>query len=440
MITQYLKVEKSFPLEGTAYVSGAKNAVLVIICSLLLTRGKSHLYNVPCSADVLLLIELLETLGAQTTFDRHNNHLMVDTTHADGWHVPADIMQKMRASILVLGPLLARCGKAQVAAPGGDNIGKRPIDYHLDNFRKMGAIIEDTYDGLFARATQLAAHRVVLEYPSVGATENILMAATLTTGTTTIINAALEPEVLDLIEVLTKMGAQIVINAPATLVITGVQELKAVEHTIMPDRLEAGTLLLASAITNGDVLLPNMPAHLLDVFLLKLEQMGYPISIGTDAIGIRIKPAHRRVAVSFKTGPYPNFATDLQSPMMAAQLVAQGTAVIEETVFENRLQHAYELAKLGAHITVEYNRATIIGGFPLVGTTVVAGDIRASCSLALAGLVAEGTTIIEGVAHWRRGYENLEKKLSALGAPISIVETKDYVHTTPRDVSKEYNL
>jgi UDP-N-acetylglucosamine 1-carboxyvinyltransferase len=418
----YLKIEQSLPLEGTMEVLGAKNAVLVIMASLILTRGISLLRNVPCSTDVLLMITLLEQLGAQILFDKEKHILSVDTTTIERWQVSPAIMKKMRASILVLGPLLARLGKAQLTNPGGCPIGTRPIDYHLQSFQKMGALIESDDEYLYISANKLHAQRLALEYPSVGATENIIMAAVLTPGTTAIVNAALEPEVVDLINVLIQMGARITILPPATICIEGVKKLQSVDYTIISDRLEAGTLLLAAAITQGDVWLPTISAYLLDVFLLKLEQMGHAITRGNQGNGIRIKGTNKPQATSVKTGPYPNFPTDLQSPMTAVQLPAAGISIIEETVFENRLQHIYQLTKMGANITIEHNKAIIKCGNPLIGTHVTATDIRSSCALVLAGLIAQGQTTISGVHHWQRGYESLEKKLTQLGAPIHLIE------------------
>ena len=334
-------------------------------------------------------------------------------------------MKKMRASILVMGPLLARFGKADIAAPGGCVIGTRPIDYHLKNFKKMGTIIEESPDYLTARADLLHAQRIVLEYPSVGATENILMAATLTPGTTTIINAAIEPEVLDLVSVLRKMGAKISIEAPATIIIEGVTSLQPIEHAIIPDRLEAGALLLAAAITGGSIYLPQAQAYAMDVFLLKLEEMGHEIIVGPQGIGITLKATKEPRAVSFKTAPYPGFPTDLQAPMMAALCLAQGISIVEETVFENRLLHIRELQKMGAQIKVEHNKAIITGVDKLYGASVIATDIRASCALVLAGMVAEGSTVMTGIHHWTRGYDGLENKLVALGAHVAVYAGQD---------------
>lgn len=415
---EFLIIEQSLRLSGTAELVGAKNAVLVIMASLILTEGRSVLTNVPASHDVHQMIALLQELGAYVTFDANEHILQVDTSKISSYKISPEIMNKMRASVLAMGPLLARFGRAELAMPGGCVIGARPIDYHLTNFQKMGVTIDQSTDVLIAQCRQLQARRLVLDYPSVGATENILMAATLTEGTTHIINAALEPEVYDLIDVLRKMGAQIEITQPASIIITGVKKLQPVNHAIIPDRLEAGSLLLAAAITGGEINLPTARADHLDIVLYKLEQMGHAITVGNNGQGIALRATQEPQAVSFKTIPYPGFPTDLQAPMMAAQCVAHGTAVIEETVFENRLLHVAELQKMGAHITLHNNKAIVTGVKKLQGTSVTATDIRASCALVLAGLVAEGTTIMSGIHHWKRGYDALDKKLERLGGSL----------------------
>lgn len=420
MSTEYIKIERSLYLSGQAELVGAKNAVLVIIASLILTKGKSKLTNVPSSADVHQMIELLEDLGAQVKFDQLSHILEVDTSPIHSYKVKPAIMKKMRASILVMGPLLARFGCADIAAPGGCVIGARPINYHLINFQKMGVIVEEKGDFLTARAAHIMPSKIILEYPSVGATENVMMAAVVAQGQTRIVNAALEPEVMDLITVLKKMGARITIDAPATIVIDGVSSLSPIEHEIIMDRLEAGALLLAAAITGGEIYLPQAPAYAMDVFLEKLREMGHMVDVGHNDRGISLRATKTPKAVSFKTGPYPGFPTDLQSPMMAAQCIAEGVSVIEETVFENRLVHTRELQKMGAQIEVNNNTAVIKGVEQLYGAQVIATDIRASCALVLAGMVAQGTTIMTGIQHWRRGYDALEQKLTALGARVSI--------------------
>lgn len=419
MQQDYILVKKSKALRGTALLSGAKNAVLPIMAALVLTSGKSRLTNVPCLTDVENMIILLEQLGATVSFDREKNILDVDTTHLNQWKVSHDLMRKMRASVLVLGPLLARFGQADIAMPGGCEIGKRPIDYHLKNFQKMGAVLSDTFDVLSLKAESLQSKKIILDYPSVGATENILMAAVLTQGVTEIVNAALEPEVLDLIAMLQRMGANIILNKHATITVEGVSSLQSVEYQVMFDRLEAGALLLATAITGGDIYLPEAQPEVMELVLMKLEEMGHSI-IYPDAGGIKLQAAQHPQAVSFKTGPYPGFPTDLQALMMVLQSTAQGHCEVTETVFENRFLHVPYLKKMGAEMEAFGQKATISGVEVLYGNEVVATDIRASCALVLAGLVAIGETKITGLHHWMRGYESLDAKLRQLGADIEI--------------------
>lgn len=442
MTSKLLRIEHSPKLKGELSLHGAKNAALVILISLVLTKGKSCLYNIPQSCDVKNILLLLQQLGALVTINPATNAVEIDTSTIDNTRVSADLMQKTRASVLVLGPLLARYRSAEIALPGGDaDLGPRPINYHIHNLRKMGADIST--DGTFIKgsAHQLHAHSIILDYPSVGATENILMAATLTPGTTRIVNAALEPEVFDLIAILQKMGASITIQPPATLLIEGVKELKPVEHTIIPDRLEAGSLLLAAAITGGHLTLPQARAYDLEIFLMKLQEMGHNVTTGDNGIGITLQATNAPQAVSFKTGPFPGFPTDLQAPMMVAQCLAHGISTIEETVFEDRLApHARELMKMGARIDIAHNKATIHGGLPLRGTMVHATNIRASCALALAGLAAEGVTYMSGLSHWTRGYQNLDEKLLQLGAKLSIVDDEHAVAYADSSIAAEKSL
>ncbi len=428
MFCESIVLEKSRPLSGTVELVGAKNSVLVIMASLLLTRGKNRLMNVPFSEDVLQMSKLLISLGAEVTGDPATHTLLIDTTGITSFRVDAAMMKKMRASILVMGPLLARFGRAEVAQPGGDIIGDRPIDFHLKAFHKMGATIEQTGDLVSARTTRLLAGTHVLEYPSVGATENIMMAAVGALGTTRIINAAIEPEILDLLEALKKMGVSIAITAHATIEIEGRTSFSPIDHVLVYDRLEAGSLLLAAAITGGELDLPHAPVDSMDVFLAKLEEMGHSLQIthGPQGKGISFKATSRPQAVSFRTMPYPGFPTDLQAPMMAALSVASGKSVIYETVFENRFVHARELQKMGACISLDgHHKATIVGVDTLYGASVIGSDIRAAYALVLAGLVAEGTTTLAGVYHLNRGYEDIIPKLASLGADALHLRSKE---------------
>jgi len=347
----------------------------------------------------------------------------INTTALNEYVVSPELMRKMRASILVAGPLLARFGRARVALPGGCLLGARPIDFHLRAFARMGVTIEVVGEYLHMHGDPLQAQKFVLEYPSVGATENMLMAATLTQGVTYIVNAALEPEVLDLIAILRKMGARIEIAAPGTIIIEGVSALSAVEYAIIPDRLEAGTLLIAAAVTKGYISIPDCPHTVMDVFLERLSEMGHEITLHSPDKGVTLKGTNTPRAVSFRTGPYPGFPTDLQAPMMVAQCLASGTSVIYETVFENRLVHTRELQKMGAQIVQDGSLiATVKGVDCLYGGSVIAPDIRASAALVIAGLAAQGQTIMTGIHHFRRGYTRLEDKLCALGARITVHE------------------
>jgi len=419
--TGYIIVEKSGPLVGQVSLSGAKNAVLVIMASLLLTRGKSILRNVPAIADVFDMIEIMQSLGAQIQFDQENNIVEVDTIHVQNNSLNQEAVRKFRASLLIFGPLLTQFKSVKIAMPGGDAIGVRPIDYHIKNFKKLGAQIEQDRDYLYGNAQQLQAQRLVLDYPSVGATENLMMALVLVEGESWIVNAALEPEVLDLIAVLKKMHADIEIVPPAMIKIKGVKKLEPVDHAVMYDRLEAGSLLIAAAITKGDIYLPDANAQMLELFLMKLEEMGHLLTIGQNGQGVRLQASMTPKAVSFKTGPYPGFPTDLQALMMAAQAVATGSCNVVETVFENRFLHVPEMNKMGTRINASGHYAQMECTQGLVGTDVVATDIRAACALALLGLAADGTTrVVNGLHHWKRGYETLDEKLRSLGAIITM--------------------
>jgi len=415
-------VKQSLALRGEVDLSGAKNAVLVIMMSLLLAPGKSILKNVPWLDDVFVVIDILKLLGVEVVMHEALGILEIDTTHAQEQELPLYLMEKARASVLAVGPLLARFKKVRFALPGGCTIGARPIDFHLKNFKKMGVEFDRIEDVLIGHTKELKSNRFVLEYPSVGTTENILMAAVLTPGISSIINAALEPEVLDLIAILSKMGAKISLSYPAMIIIEGVEKLDPVEYFVMYDRLEAGALLLAGAITGGDVFLPQAMPDVMEIFLVKLEEMGHEIRYQIGKPGIRVIGSQNPLAVSFKTGPYPGFPTDLQSLMLAAQTVATGKSTVAETVFENRFMIVPELQKFGARVTASGHCGFVEGVTSLQGTTVQATDLRASCALALVGFVAEGVTEIKGLHHWRRGYHNVDQKLRSLGADIQLIE------------------
>jgi UDP-N-acetylglucosamine 1-carboxyvinyltransferase len=422
MNKQYFRVRQSFGLSGTLEVSGAKNAILVSMCSALLAKGVSKFFNVPALLDVFSILDILNSLGAQTFYDAYEKSVTIDTTNLSLYEISEEKMRATRASILFLAPLLAHFGKATLGLPGGDSIGARPIDFHIKNLKKLGAVVEMNETSIGASVVQFVGTRLVLDYPSIGATENILMAAVKADGRTTLVNAALEPEVLFLIAVLKKMGALIEIQAPATIVIDGVAVLRPAEHSTIPDRLEAGAVLIAAAMTQGDVYIPNIQGDMLDLILLKLEEMGNVVERGQKS-GVRVKGRSTQKAVSFKTSPFPGFATDLQPPLMAALLTAQGTSVIEETVFENRFRHIPAFLAMGANIDhVHSNKAVIRGVSVLQGVSVYPTDIRAACALVLAGLVAHGQTNVFEIHHFKRGFDLLEERLYQLGADICLVD------------------
>lgn len=423
MNRSFFSITHSPKLEGTVTVSGSKNASMVMLISSILAKGTSVFRNVPAIADIIEICKLLTNVGAQVVHDPTHSTVIINTDHITSAALSYEQMKTTRASILLLGPLLARFGYAQLGFPGGDNIGARPIDLHISALQKLGITTNLYPTYIEAQTNMIHGGRIVLAYPSVGATENCLMAATLATGTTIIMNAAIEPEVIDLISLLQKMGAHIAIEAPATIKISGVKQLVPVEYTIMPDRLEAGALLIAAGMTQGDITVTNIKPDLLDVPLLKLEEMVFALSYTHGKPGVRIKATNKPKAISIKTGPYPQFPTDLQPPIMALCTIAKGTSIIDETVFENRMKHSSELNRMGASINVSHNNKAVINGTDkLIGTSVAGEDIRAVCALVLAGLAAEGNTQVYGIDHWKRGFEKLDQSLQSVGASITLVE------------------
>ena len=410
-----LHVRGNGPLNGEIRVSGAKNAALPILCAGLLTADTLKLTNVPMLRDVATTQRLLQDMGARVMTD--NVHEVEITASAIGNLVaPYELVKTMRASILVLGPTLARFGEASVSLPGGCAIGSRPVDQHIKGLVAMGAevIIEHGY--VKARAKRLRGTNIVMDMVTVTGTENLLMAAILE-------NAAREPEVTDLARCLNRMGAKITGIGTDRLCIEGVQQLHGAEHAIMPDRIEASTFLTAAAITRGHLILRNADPSSMDAVLDKLAETGAIIEAGSDWISLDMK--HRPKAVNARTLPYPAFPTDMQAQLMTLNSVAEGTAVMTETIFENRFMHVPELNRMGAQIDVEGNTAIIKGVEQLSGATVMATDLRASASLVIAGLVADGDTYIDRIYHLDRGYEHIEKKLSAVGAQISRIDGKE---------------
>ncbi|MBS4212644.1 MULTISPECIES: UDP-N-acetylglucosamine 1-carboxyvinyltransferase [Neobacillus] len=410
-------------LYGTVKVEGAKNAVLpVIAATLLASDGKSVIRDVPTLSDVFTINEVLRNLNAEVAFD--NNTVVVDASRVLKEEAPFEYVRKMRASVLVMGSLLARNGRARVALPGGCAIGSRPIDQHLKGFEAMGAkvkvgngFIEAEVDG------RLRGAKVYLDFPSVGATENIMMAATLAVGTTTIENAAKEPEIVDLANFLNKMGARVKGAGTGTLRIEGVDVLFGADHNIIPDRIEAGTFMTAAAITGGNVLVKGAVPEHLSSLIAKMEEMG--VTIIEEEDGVRVIGPERLKAVDIKTMPHPGFPTDMQSQMMALLLCADGTSMITETVFENRFMHVEEFRRMNADVKIEGRSVILNGPSNLQGAEVAATDLRAAAALILTGLVAEGVTRVTELKHLDRGYVNFHEKLAGLGADIERVKEAD---------------
>jgi len=406
-------------LSGTVKVHGAKNSVLPIIAaSILATEGQSIIYDVPLLDDVITIGKVLQSIGVNISYDQER--AIIDAKHIESCEAPYDLVRQMRASFLVMGPLLARCGEARVALPGGCAIGTRPIDQHLKGFESMGATISLGQGYIEAHVNgRLKGAKIYLDVASVGATENIMMAATLAEGTTIIENAAKEPEIVDLANYLNAMGAKVRGAGTGLIRIEGVEKLRGAEHTVIPDRIEAGTYMIAAAITGGDVYVEGAIADHLKPVISKMQEMG--VDIQTDENGVRVTTPGKLRAVDVKTLPYPGFPTDMQAPMMALLLVSEGTSIVTETVFENRFMHVDELKHMSADIKVEGRTAIVTGGARLTGAKVCATDLRAGAALILAALAAEGESEITGAHHIDRGYMNIAEKLQALGADIQRV-------------------
>lgn len=404
------------PLHGEVRISGAKNAILPILTAGLLADGEMTIGNVPHLHDVTTMMELLGQMGVDLSMDDHMR-IELDSRRADRFVAPYDLVRTMRASILVLGPMLARFGQADVSLPGGCAIGSRPVDLHLKGLGAMGAKISVENGYIRARAERLRGAHIVMDLVSVTGTENLLMAATLARGTTIIDNAAREPEVEDLAHCLIAMGAHIEGVGTSRLVIEGVERLEGCHHDVLPDRIETGTFLVAAAMTGGRVLARHARASTLDAVLVKLEEAGAQLSTSADAIELDMR-GMRPKAVDINTAPYPAFPTDMQAQFMALNTVAEGVGHVVETVFENRFMHVQELRRLGADIRVDGHTATVHGVQQLTGAPIMATDLRASACLVLAGLVAQGETAVDRIYHIDRGYENIEEKLSGLGARI----------------------
>lgn len=412
-------VEKSLPLKGTVRINGAKNSALPILAASLLATENCQLEDVPDLKDVDVICEVLTVLGSNVKrIGRGEIH--INSSNINNYEAPYNLIRKMRASFLVMGPLLARLGKARISQPGGCAIGTRPIDLHLKGFRALGAEIKVGHGYIDAQVKELKGSKIYLDFPSVGATENIMMAATMAKGETIIENAAMEPEIVDLANYLNKMGAIIKGAGTSSIKIEGVKELKGTDHQIIPDRIEAGTYMVAAAITGGDVTVENVITSHVKPIIAKLRETGATVT--EEGENVRVIGSSTIKAVDIKTLPYPGFPTDMQSQFMALMSVADGTSVIIETVFENRFMHVDELKRMGANIKIDGRSAIIEGTKGLMGAPVKATDLRAGAALILTGLVSDGPTEISDIYHIDRGYTDIESKLTKLGAKIYRVD------------------
>ena len=411
-------IEGGRPLNGEAAVSGAKNAALPLLTAALLTAEPVTFTNVPDLNDVSTMLRLLAQMGVKV--EHHGSTVTLDAAGLNQPVAPYEMVKTMRASILVLGPLVARVGEAKVSLPGGCAIGARPVDQHINGLQAMGAQISVEQGYVHAKCSRLSGARLFTDMVTVTGTENLMMAACLAAGDTVIENAAREPEVVDLANCLVAMGAQISGAGTDVIRIRGVERLHGAQHRIMPDRIETGTYLCAAAAAGGDIRLTGTSASYLDVVIDKLMDAGCQITTERDAI--RLKAPARLTAVSIRTAPYPAFPTDMQAQFMAINTVADGTAIIRETIFENRFMHAVELIRLGADIRIDGNTAVVKGVAKLDGATVMATDLRASAGLVVAGLAAKGQTLVDRIYHLDRGYESLDRKLTALGARVQRVK------------------
>ncbi|MDO8932111.1 MAG: UDP-N-acetylglucosamine 1-carboxyvinyltransferase [Rhodocyclaceae bacterium] len=413
-----LLIEGGTPLRGEVAISGAKNAALPLLTAALLTKEPLTLDNVPDLNDIGTMLKLLEQMGVKVI--REGSRVTLDAAGLDNPVAPYEMVKTMRASVLVLGPLAARAGEARVSLPGGCAIGARPVDQHIKGLQAMGAEISVEHGYVHAKSPKLRGAKLFTDMVTVTGTENLMMAACLAEGETILENAAREPEVVDLANCLVAMGARISGAGTDVIRIQGVPSLHGATHRIMPDRIATGTYLCAAAATGGDVRLTGTSSAYLDAVIDKLMDAGCDIELARDAI--HLKAPRRLTSVSIRTSPYPAFPTDMQAQFMAINAIADGTAVIRETIFENRYMHAVELIRLGADIKIDGNTAVIKGVAKLDGATVMATDLRASASLVIAGLVAQGETLVDRIYHLDRGYENLEQKLTALGARVRRVK------------------
>ncbi len=415
-------IEKSEPLRGEVCISGAKNSVLPILAATLLTEEKCKIREVPELKDVNILSTLLASFGVSIERNQEEKEIITDASQLITSHASEELVKMMRASILVMGPLLVRTGKAVINLPGGCAIGERPVELHFKGLRAMGAEIEISDEGLVtATCNKLTGATIYMDFPSVGATENIMMAATLANGTTIIENAAQEPEIVDLANFLNQMGAKVKGAGTDTIKIDGVDRLHGADHSVIPDRIEAGTFMVAAAITRGSILIRNIVPDHVKPIIAKLKECGVDIYMTDEGMVVRgdVNPL---ISTDIKTLPYPGFPTDIQSPFMAFLTTVHGRSIVIETVFENRYMHVLELNSMGARIKTEGKCAIIEGNQNLHGTEVNATDLRAGAALVLAGLVADGTTTVSDIYHIERGYEKFTEKIVALGGKIKRVE------------------
>ncbi|WP_259765732.1 UDP-N-acetylglucosamine 1-carboxyvinyltransferase [Lactococcus lactis] len=411
-------------LQGEVEIEGAKNAVLPLLAATLLaSEGEVILTNVPILSDVFMMNNLVDHLGAAISFDQESKKIIANSNTEIKTTAPYEFVSKMRASIVVMGPILVRNGQARVSMPGGCSIGSRPIDLHLRGFEQMGATITQNAGYIEAKADKLKGAHIYLDFPSVGATQNLILAATLAEGTTTLENAAREPEIVDLANLLNKMGANVKGAGTDTVIIKGVEKMHGAKHSVVQDRIEAGTFMVAAAMTQGDVLIKDAIAEHNRPLISKLSEMG--VNFTQEETGLRVVGPQKLKATSVKTLPHPGFPTDMQSQMTAAQAIAAGESVMVETVFENRFQHLEEMRRMGLEVDITRNTALIQGNSNLQGAAVKSTDLRASAALILLGLVAQGQTTVRRLSHLDRGYYKFHEKLKNLGADIVRVKDED---------------
>ena len=407
-------------LEGIVKISGSKNAALPILAATVLNVGKTTLYNVPNIQDTQMMFKILETLGGKV--EKKNNKIIIDTSKINKFEIPEELMHKMRSSVILAGALLGRYKKAIFSYPGGCDIGSRPIDLHLRSFEKLGINVVQNYGNIICDAEKIKGEKIDLDFPSVGATENAILASVLAEGITTITNAAREPEIIDLQNFLNKMGAKIIGAGTNEIQITGVKKLKDISYNIMPDRIETGTFLCLAVATKGNLILENTNAEHITPVITKLQESDCKIEIEKNKI--KINSNKKIKALDIKTMPYPGFPTDMQSVFSAMLTTAKGTSIIVENIFENRFKYTQELNKMGAKITVEGKSAIIRGVRKLYGANVKATDLRGGAALVLAGLSAKGVTKVDDIEYILRGYENFDKKLRNINADIQIIDDK----------------